>query len=42
MNLSYLFAAYSLIWLALALFLWRLVAKINRLQREVDILREQK
>lgn len=36
MQLSYLFAAYSLIWLALAAFLWRMASQINRIQRDLD------
>jgi CcmD family protein len=42
MNLPYLFFAYSLIWLTLCVFLWRLFVQVNRLQRELDRLQEKK
>ncbi|HOT96564.1 MAG TPA: CcmD family protein [bacterium] len=34
-NLNFLFAAYSLIWLALFLFLLRLAKKVSRLEQEL-------
>ena len=41
MNLNYLFAAYSLIWLALFLFMWRLASKIKSLEQQVRSLQER-
>jgi CcmD family protein len=42
MNLSYLFVAYSLIWLALFVFMLRLASKLNNIQRDLDLLQENK
>jgi len=41
MNLGYLFAAYSLIWTALFIFLLLLAKKISVLNRDVEILKEK-
>jgi CcmD family protein len=41
MNLNYLFAAYTLIWLALFVFMWRLATKIKSLEQQVRSLRER-
>ncbi len=42
MNLTFLLIAFSLIWLALALFLWRMAKKLRSAQQELDRLQEQK
>jgi CcmD family protein len=39
-NINYLFAAYTLIWIALFLFLLRLARKVTRLEQEVSRLEE--
>jgi len=41
MNLNYLFAAYSLIWLALFVFMWRLASKMKSLEQQVRSLQER-
>jgi CcmD family protein len=42
MNLNYLFAAYSLIWSALFVFMLRLASKLNKIQHDLDLLQERK
>ncbi|MBI5166741.1 MAG: CcmD family protein [candidate division NC10 bacterium] len=39
-NLGYLFAAYSLVWVLLFGYLYRLSGKARELRRELDSLRE--
>lgn len=40
-NLHFLFAAYSLIWFALFLFLLRLAKKVSRLEQELHRFEEK-
>lgn len=39
-NFSYLFAAYSIVWIMLFLYLFNISAKIGNLKREVESLRD--
>jgi CcmD family protein len=40
-NMAYLFAAYSLIWLGLFVFIFFLLQREKKLRREIDALREE-
>jgi len=40
-NLNFLFAAYTIIWLALSLFLLRLAKKVAGLEKEVKRMEEK-
>ncbi|HNY90160.1 MAG TPA: CcmD family protein [bacterium] len=40
-NITFLFAAYSLIWFALFLFLLRLAKKVSRLEQELHRIEEK-
>ncbi|HOC89956.1 MAG TPA: CcmD family protein [bacterium] len=41
-NITFLFAAYSLIWLAIFLFLLNLARKVTRLEQQVRHLEEER